>query len=92
MTKKSIIKTEKALAELREKTAEKIWQYAVLSEFIRLFENNNSVLNFIYSKFYLPKIGIIDDRIPLTPAQLKLYEQNKEPSLEQDLQQLLDIK
>jgi len=91
MTKKNISKAERQLAELKKEIPQKTWQYVILKEFISLFSQNNRVLNFIYNKFRTAEISVIDDRFPLTQAQLKLYEQNKEPSLEQNLQQLLDI-
>ena len=91
MTKNNTRKAEKELLQLKRETTEKIWQYMILKEFIILFSQNNNVLNFIYPNFYAEKIGLVDDRIPITKKQLALYERGKEPSLKESLYQLLDI-
>ena len=90
MTKKNISKAEKQLAELKKEIPENIWQYVILKEFISLFSQNNRVLSFIYNKFYASEKGFIDDSFSLTEKQLSLYEQGKEPTLEENLYQILD--
>ena len=92
MPKKNISKAEKQLAELKKEIPQKAWQYVILKEFINLFSQNNRVLNFIYNKFRTSEISVIDDRFPLTEKELALYEQGKELTLEETINELLDSK
>ena len=91
MAKNPITKAEENLAELKNKTDIKIWQYAILKEFIGLFNQNERVLNFISTHYGNLSYGLIDDSVLLSKDELALYEKGHEKNLEQELFELLEM-
>ena len=91
MAKTPIIKAEENLAALKKTTDNKIWQYVILKEFIDLFGQDKRVLNFVATNYGTSFYGLIDDSISMTKEELELYAKNQEITLEEKLQQVLEM-
>ena len=78
------------LKRLKQKTDDKIWQYAILKEFVALFGENKRVLQFIFANFGAGHYGIIDDSVLLSEEELNACEENKEMSPEESMRLLFD--
>jgi len=91
MAKNPIIEAKKNLAALKKKTDNKIWQYAILREFIDLFGQDKCVLNFISANYGAFAYGVFDDSVLLSKEELALYEEGTEKSLDEELYELLEM-